>query len=164
MKVFYQNNLHASNLILKTDKVKNYFRFQQFMVNTGSVIHKDRITTVLGLLEMEGYRVIDLRGKCPDAIAIKEKENVVAVEILKGNMNRTRADKKSLDYHELSFDNVFIFEFDREGNPRSYCIRDNFIDSCLPFSSEDDMVCRRVLSALGGRKPEDILPEPDSVF
>lgn len=67
------------------------------MPKRGSVEHKEALGVKVRELEMDGWRVVPLDGKSPDAIAVKDNK-IVAVEILKKiktkRKNQTMAKKK----------------------------------------------------------------------
>ena len=79
--------------------------------------HKEAVVNYLKQLENEGWKTINLKGKSPDGIAIKNNK-IVAIELLgytyrngKGwHSNKTIKNKKS-DYS--MFDDVFIKSFKR---------------------------------------------------
>jgi hypothetical protein len=90
----------------------------------GSKQHEEELTKTVVLLEKEGWRVIDLNGMSPDAIAIKNGK-VVAVEVLgKDWRNHPKTIRRELHgswtyagkkKQYAMFDDVKIVTFIREG-------------------------------------------------
>lgn len=62
------------------------------MAKKGSVKHEEALDIKIKELETMGWRVINLHGKSPDAIAVKDNK-IVAVEILK----RIKTERKNPD-------------------------------------------------------------------
>lgn len=62
------------------------------MPKTGSQKHENALNELIKKLEDEGWRTINLHGKSPDAIAVKDNK-ITAVEILK----RIKSERKNLD-------------------------------------------------------------------
>ena len=86
--------------------------------------HMDKLKEIIKELENNGYRVIDLENKSPDAIEIKDNE-VIAVEVLGRQYNMKRGywkkhftikQKKEI-YH--MFDGLIIrtFKTIKKNNP-----------------------------------------------
>lgn len=84
----------------------------------GNLQHEDVLTQVIEELEQDGYRVIRLEAKSPDAIAVKGTR-VLAVEVL-GSTHRSGKGwhkgwshrKKRIIYH--MFDDLIIRVFRRD--------------------------------------------------
>lgn len=74
-------------------------------VGRTSVHHQNHLATIIEKLRSEGYIVINLQRKSPDAIAVKDGR-VSAVEVLPEESNRVAM--KQLEYS--MFDNV-VFSF-----------------------------------------------------
>ena len=78
--------------------------------------HMDKLKEVIKELENNGYRVIDLENKSPDAIAIKDNE-VIAVEVLsrqydmkRGRWKKHFTTKKKKEIYHM-FDGLIIRTF-----------------------------------------------------
>jgi len=52
------------------------------MAKRGSIEHEDKVKEFLKELQNKGYKTINLNGKCPDGIAVKNGK-ICAVEVLK---------------------------------------------------------------------------------
>lgn len=85
----------------------------------GKTKHELELFEVLKRLDAEGWRVVDLKGKSPDAVATKDGK-LIAIEVL--GMIKTKSKtykhnwsysgKKKL-YERLGFDELKIFTFER---------------------------------------------------
>lgn len=62
------------------------------MPKIGSVKHEETLKEKIKEMELDGWRVINLHGKSPDAIAVKNNQ-IVAVEILK----KIKTERKNQD-------------------------------------------------------------------
>ena len=83
----------------------------------GSLQHMKAVHKNIAELEKKGYRVIDLQGKSPDAIALKD-EKIIAVEILGRQYKKGKGWKKKWTHAQKKknydmFDDVIIFSFRR---------------------------------------------------
>jgi len=80
------------------------------MSRTGGIEHEMMLREYIRELEEEGYRVIDLKAKTPDAIAIKDGK-IIAIEVLRQYSKRAVDDK--IHNYDM-FDDVFIQVICRE--------------------------------------------------
>lgn len=83
-----------------------------------SILHEKTLKEFILKLESEGYRVLDLERKCPDAIALKDGK-IYAVEVLgrqykkgKGWKKKWTQNSKKNIYH--MFDDIIIKDFKYE--------------------------------------------------
>jgi len=92
------------------------------MSKTGGKKHEKLLKETIKKLEKEKYRVIELKGKSPDAIAVKNNK-IVAVEILGVSYNyKKKRWHKSWTYTQKEdnysmFDRVIIKKFKRNRPP-----------------------------------------------
>ena len=101
------------------------------MGGLGNDIHELELDKFIKELESEGYRVIKLNGKSPDAVAVRIKENnleISAVEALGSQYYKNKGWKKSWTWAGKQriysmFDEVLIRVFKRDPNvsKSSYC-------------------------------------------
>lgn len=83
------------------------------MTHSGSLQHREEIIKYLNELSSQGWRTINLEGKSPDGIAIKDGK-VVAIELLikcRNGVSCTSEAKKKRDYS--MFDEVLIKKVER---------------------------------------------------
>ena len=91
------------------------------MPKTGDTQHEQVLEIYLKELEQMGYKTINLKGKSPDGLAIKDNK-IIAIEVLSSyynkkhrgwNTKRTKKQKKEL---YSMFDDVFIRTFKKRQN------------------------------------------------
>lgn len=81
------------------------------MTKKGSLIHEETLQEEIKKHVREGFRVIDLNGKSPDAIVIDFKNKQIGViDAMKRKTNWHQKQKKEL-YLGLGFDTVRIKEY-----------------------------------------------------
>ena len=90
------------------------------MGRIGNKQHEKVLKETIEKLEEKGYRVVDLKGKSPDAVATKDNK-LIAVEIL-GETHRKGKWKKSWTYTQKEddysmFDDIIIKTFRRNKPP-----------------------------------------------
>lgn len=87
----------------------------------GKKQHEDLLKKTIKEMEEKGWKVIDLKGRSPDAIAAKnenDKVKIIALEILGMSYNEGKGWHKSWTYKEKMdnysmFDEVIIKKFKR---------------------------------------------------
>lgn len=87
------------------------------MPQVGSKKHEEVLKLYITELEEEGFKVIDLKGKSPDAIAVKDNK-VCAVEVLGSTYRKGKGwhkgwTRKHKQTQYSMFDDVFIRVFKR---------------------------------------------------
>lgn len=70
--------------------------------------HEDRLTEAIEEMRSQGYRVIRLNGKSPDAIAMKDGK-LIAVEVLP-RTSRVERRQKVLDYSMFDYISFYLYE------------------------------------------------------
>lgn len=81
----------------------------------GSLQHMHEVHKTMDELKNQGYRVIDLQGKSPDLILLKE-DKLIAVEVLSRQYKKGKGWKKKWTHSSKKknydmFDDVLIFSF-----------------------------------------------------
>jgi len=88
------------------------------MVNYGSKQHQDLIAKTVEELRYKGFKVVNMNGKAPDAIAIKDNK-IYAVEVLlipnipKKGWQHLRVIQNKINYYSM-FDDI-IFKVKNKG-------------------------------------------------
>jgi len=87
----------------------------------GYAQHEEVLSDMIADLEEEGYRVIRLAGKSPDAIAVRDQYEIHAVEVLGKTHRKGRGWHTSWSYKQKKkdysmFDEVMIRTFKRNKN------------------------------------------------
>lgn len=89
----------------------------------GGVLHKKQLHEVINDYELMGWRVIDMKGKIPDLIAMKDGK-LVCIEVLgqertkRGLKHNWTYRQKMRSYLDLGFDEVFIETFEYKSRQR----------------------------------------------
>ncbi len=90
------------------------------MTKIGNELHEASLKERIQEYEKKGYKIIDLNGKSPDAIGVKNEDGriiFIALDVVSAYTKKAGAkqnyfckQKESL-YKGLGFDRVFVFEY-----------------------------------------------------
>lgn len=102
------------------------------MTKIGNELHEDSLKERIKEFEKKGFRMINLGGKSPDAIGVKQGGKdilLVAIDVVSAYTKKPGAkqsyfckQKQSL-YKGLGFDDVFIFEYFKPIEPKKEVVR-----------------------------------------
>lgn len=87
------------------------------MPQRGNILHEEKLKETLNKMEKDGWKTIDLKGKSPDGIAVKDNK-IIAVEILGATYRSGKGWHKNWSYKGKKeqysmFDDVVIVVFHR---------------------------------------------------